>query len=49
MANASNIKIPAGYIFPENLAGEPNVWKLSWFLLRELRVATIPVNGNDML
>ncbi|KAG6999536.1 hypothetical protein G7Y79_00034g069590 [Physcia stellaris] len=44
MANASSIKIPANYIFPDNLSRKPKDWKLSWFLLRELGVATIPVD-----
>ncbi|CAF9938575.1 MAG: hypothetical protein HETSPECPRED_001118 [Heterodermia speciosa] len=46
MVNATSIKVPAQYVFPENLADKPQDWRLSWMLLQEFGVASIPVSAS---
>ena len=42
MANLSKVKLPEDYDFPPHVAERPRDFKLSWFLIMELGVATIP-------
>lgn len=46
MLNAGKIKVPADYPFPQNLSNKTRDWKLSWLLLQEFGVATIPASGK---
>lgn len=42
LANLSKVKIPEGHTFPPHVASRPRDFQLSWFLIHEVGVATIP-------
>ena len=42
LANFSKVKLPDDYDFPEQVLDKPRDFKLAWFLLMKLGVATIP-------
>ena len=42
LANFSKVHLPDDYVFPEQVLSKPRDFKLAWFLLMELGVATIP-------
>ena len=46
MLNAGKIKIPEDYTFPQALYRKSRDWRLSWFVLMEVGVATIPASGK---
>lgn len=46
MLNAGKLKVPEGYAFPETLGKKTRDWRLSWFVLMEVGVATIPASGE---
>lgn len=48
MLNAGKIKVPKGYTFPAALYKKTRDWRLSWFVLMEVGVATIPSSGGPI-
>jgi kynurenine aminotransferase len=44
LANLKKVKIPDGYRFPPHITERPRDFKLSWFLINEFGVATIPTS-----
>ncbi|KAL8966596.1 MAG: hypothetical protein Q9183_003299 [Haloplaca sp. 2 TL-2023] len=46
MLNAGKIKIPEDYAFPQALYRKTRDWRLSWFVLMEVGVATIPASAS---
>ena len=42
LVNMSKVQLPSDYKFPPHVAGRPQDFKLSWFLIMELGVAAIP-------
>lgn len=42
----SKVKLPEDYVFPSVLAGKPLDFRLAWFLIMEIGVASIPVSGE---
>lgn len=49
MLNAGKIKVPKGYTFPAALYKKTRDWRLSWFVLMEVGVATIPSSGEPII
>ncbi|KAL6799649.1 putative kynurenine aminotransferase [Trichoderma sp. SZMC 28012] len=44
LANMASIKLPEDYPFPLHISSRPRDFKIAYFLIRELGVATIPVS-----
>jgi kynurenine aminotransferase len=42
MVNLNKVKLPDDYPFPPHVASRPRDFKLAWFLIQELGVASIP-------
>ncbi|KAI5291330.1 hypothetical protein KEM54_005373 [Ascosphaera aggregata] len=42
LANMARVQLPADYPFPKHVASRPRDFKLMWFLIHEVGVATIP-------
>lgn len=46
LVNMEKVQLPENYEFPPHVAERPRDFKLSWFLMQELGVATIPPTGT---
>lgn len=46
LVDFSEVKLPEDYVFPSVLAGKPLDFRLAWFLIMEIGVASIPVSGE---
>ncbi|KAL9078119.1 MAG: hypothetical protein Q9157_002946 [Trypethelium eluteriae] len=47
--NTRNIHIPPDYSFPPNVTHRLRDWKLAWFLIQEIGLATIPGSGEHRI
>ena len=46
--HTSKIIVPADYVFPLDILKLEKDFRLAWFLIRELGVASVPISGSSL-